>query len=303
MSTNKLKPITVIGGANVDIVARYHAQQSCYADSFAGQITTSAGGVARNIAENLGHLGNPVRMICGIGDDAFAKVIVSSLTMPLIDISACYFCADSPSDTYLSTFDHEGELLHAINQMALVDKLTCDYLHKFENEIRDSSLIVADSNIHPESIDWLVNIKDRPKLVFDGVSSQKILKLKPYLGQFDGLKCNYKEAIELTGLAQTAAPPELMDALTGFGLKTVILSLGSKGVFYSQTGEDCHMAKDKEKVKPVSVSGAGDALFAGLIHGQLHGLTVRNSLKLGLQAARLTLCCSGAVNPDVASLV
>ena len=35
----------------------------------------------------------------------------------------------------------------------------------------------------------------RPKLFFDGVSSDKIIKLKPYLGQFEGLKCNQKEGV------------------------------------------------------------------------------------------------------------
>ena len=71
--------MTVIGGANIDIVARYAAPQHHHSESHQGVVSTSAGGVARNIAENLAHLGRPVRLICAMGDDDFAATIKTSV--------------------------------------------------------------------------------------------------------------------------------------------------------------------------------------------------------------------------------
>ena len=48
---DKVAPITVIGGANIDISAKYSSAVADAGDSNQGQISTSAGGVARNIAE------------------------------------------------------------------------------------------------------------------------------------------------------------------------------------------------------------------------------------------------------------
>ena len=69
---DRVAPITVIGGANIDISAKYNSAVTATGDSNQGQIFTSAGGVARNIAENLARLGSAVQLITGLGDDGFS---------------------------------------------------------------------------------------------------------------------------------------------------------------------------------------------------------------------------------------
>ena len=297
------KLITVIGGANVDIVARYAEQHTTFSDSYSGQITTSAGGVARNIAENLGHFGNQVRLICGIGNDDFSKIIIESLSAAHVDIEASHICANSISDSYLTLLDNAGELLHAVNQMALVDRITPTYLAQFEQDIMASDMIVADCNLPAESIAWLITRKARPNLYFDGVSSEKIVKLAPYLGQFEGLKCNQSEAAKLTGSASNVGPAKTAEILARLGLQTVILSLGQAGLIYNH--QACQISAHPEALTqtPISVSGAGDALFAGLLHGQLHNMPQNEAVQLGLQAAALTLKYPEAVTSAVSQLI
>ena len=84
---DKTAPITVIGGANFDISAKYSNAVTTAEDSNHGQIFTSPGGVARNIAENLARLGSAVRLITGLGDDGFSVPIRASLDLPHLDIS------------------------------------------------------------------------------------------------------------------------------------------------------------------------------------------------------------------------
>ena len=302
MDENSKNRVTVIGGANIDIVARYAAPQNHHSESHQGLVSTSAGGVARNIAENLAHLGRHVRLICAMGDDDFAATIKASLALPLIDTSACHVSSDAASDMYLNVFDHGGEVLHAINTMALIDLLTPDYLKTFEDDLKSSALIVADCNLSQDSLDWLVGLDGRPNLYCDGVSPEKIIKLKPHLGRIDGLKCNQKEAADLLDLPPDTAPSDLMKQLVLQGISTVILSLGQNGVLCHKGGNEVTIPHPEKPQNIVSVSGAGDALFAGFIHGCLDGLPQDQAIDLGMAAAQLTLSCPHAVNPDISSL-
>ena len=155
---DRATPITVIGGANIDISAKYNAPIAATGDSQHGQISTSAGGVARNIAENLARLGSAVRLITGLGDDEFSAPVRASLNLPMLDISACYAPPNTLSDSYLSLYDMNGELVSAVNQMQLVNKLTPSYLQPFEMQFTSSALIIADCNLPPDTISWLAGL-------------------------------------------------------------------------------------------------------------------------------------------------
>ena len=71
--------IAVIGGANVDIMARHDGLVLNDTDSNPGQMMLSAGGVARNVAENLARLGSDVQLITSLGDDDFATTVNTSV--------------------------------------------------------------------------------------------------------------------------------------------------------------------------------------------------------------------------------
>lgn len=302
MEPNSKKHVVVIGGANIDIVARYQSLQKSFADSHQGSIETFAGGVGRNIAENLVRLGHAVTFISALGDDNFAQSILSSLDLPGLDTKPSQVLPGSRSDTYLSLIDHEGELMHALNQMSLVDHLTPDYLSQYEQLISAADLIIADCNMPVAGLEWLAGLDTRPGLFIDGVSSEKITRLQTCLGRIDGLKCNQQEAATLTGLAETADPEDMMERLLGYGIDTILLSRGQKGVLFHCSGEQGQTPRAEPDGEIISVSGAGDALFAGYIHGMMLGQSHLEALTLGQQAASLTLSCAGAVNPDITLL-
>ena len=72
------RAVLVIGGVNIDIYGRAdmaESKQENPADSYPGIINTYAGGVARNIAENLGRLGLGVAFIGCFGTDDFTDFL------------------------------------------------------------------------------------------------------------------------------------------------------------------------------------------------------------------------------------
>ena len=299
---DRAAPITVIGGANIDILAKYSAPITAAADSHHGKIFISAGGVARNIAENLARLGSAVQLITGLGDDELSAPVRESLNLPLLDISACYTPPNTPSDSYLSLCDITGELVNAVNQMQLVDRLTPSYLQCFVTQITGAALIIADCNLPQDTINWLAGMPYRPALFCDGVSMEKITRLQPCLDRIDGLKCNRLEAAALLDCSVQAAPDQLVTDLHKRGIDTVLLSLGADGVQLGRDGQQTHFPLPEPPQNIASVTGAGDALLAGFLHSQQHGASVSAAMHLGMRAAQLSLTSINAVNPDITSL-
>lgn len=299
---DRVDPITVIGGANIDISAKYSSAVAAARDSNQGQISTSAGGVARNIAENLARLGSAVQLITGLGDDAFSVSLRASLNLPLLDSSACYAQPNTPSDSYLSLYDKKGELVSAVNQMRLVNKLTPSYLQRFETQITGATMITADCNLPPDTIHWLAVLPDRPTLFFDGVSMEKITRLQSCLDRIDGLKCNQLEAAALLNCSVRATPDQLVANLHQRGVDVVLLSLGSEGVQLGRAGQQLHFPLLEPPKTIASVAGAGDALLAGFLHSHLNGTSDEAAMHFGLRAAQLSLTCTDAVHPNIASL-
>ena len=299
---DRVSRITVIGGANIDISAKYSSAVAAAGDSNQGQISTSAGGVARNIAENLARLGSAVQLITGLGDDGFSVSVRASLNLPLLDLSACYAPPNTPSDSYLSLYDSKGELVSAVNQMRLVNKLTPSYLQRFETQITSAALIIADCNLPPDAIDWLSVLPDRPTLFFDGVSVQKIKRLQSCLDRIDGLKCNRREAAALLNCSVHATPDQLVAELHKRGVDIVLLSLGSEGVQLGRAGQQIYFPLPAPPQTIASVAGAGDALLAGFLHSHYNGASDEAAMHFGLRAAQLSLTCTDAVHPRIASL-
>ena len=299
---DRVAPITVIGGANIDISAKYSSAVSTAGDSNQGQISTSAGGVARNIAENLARLGSAVQLITGLGDDGFSVSVRASLNLPLLDLSACYAPPNTPSDSYLSLYDMKGELVSAVNQMRLVNKLTPSYLQRFETQITGATLIIADCNLPPDTIHWLAVLPDRPTLFFDGVSMEKITRLESCLDRIDGLKCNRLEAAALLNCSVRATPDQLVADLHQRGVDIVLLSLGSEGVQLGRAGQQLHFPLLEPPQTIASVAGAGDALLAGFLYSLFNGASDEAAMHFGLRAAQLSLTCTDAVHPGIASL-
>ena len=294
--------ITVIGGANIDISAKYISPTTAAGDSHQGLISTSAGGVARNIAENLARLGSAVQLITGLGDDGFSAYVRASLNLPLLSLLACYAPINAPSDSYLSLYDMTGELVSAVNQMQLVNKLTPSYLQPFKTQITNSALIIADCNLPPDTIYWLAGLPDRPKLFFDGVSMNKITRLQSCLDRIDGLKCNRLEAAALLNCSVRATPDQLVADLHQRGVDIVLLSLGSEGVQLGRAGQQLHFPLLEQPQTIASVAGAGDALLAGFLHSHFNGASDEAAMHFGLRAAQLSLTCTDAVHPGIASL-
>ena len=80
--------IIVIGGANIDIKARAGGKYIA-GTSNPGSVSFTPGGVARNIAHNLGSLGVNVALISAFGKDAAGEIAIAATKAAGVDLSLC----------------------------------------------------------------------------------------------------------------------------------------------------------------------------------------------------------------------
>ena len=291
--------LTVIGASNVDIIAqpkldkKTASHEAISGDSLPGVIDIKPGGVARNIAENLGRLGLEVRLISAFGDDAHRPMLDASLTTVNLDGSVF---THGNSDSYLSLHNEDGDMTAAINQMGLVDMITPAVINN--TNLNTADMVVVDANLSAETIAAICAFK--AVRVAEAVSAFKCEKLRPFLPQLNLLKCNCIEAESLTGLAPNSAPNALLTALHDLGVEEVLLSLGSDG-FIASNGKIRHQQSAPNADEIVSVNGAGDALMAGYLYGKAHQLDLPSSAAMAGRAAAITLTCAGAVHPAISA--
>ena len=292
--------VVVVGGANMDICAT-PAGKLRMQDSNPGTVDTSPGGVARNIAENLARLGVDSRLIAAVGADHHGDLLLKQGRAAGIDMSAVTRFEGATTSTYVSMLDETGDMHVAVNDMSIVDRLHPDRLRTHEKMLRQASLVVIDTNLPEASLRYLGDLPgDRPMFV-DTVSAAKAPRIRPMLDAVHTIKAGNIEAEAICGM-RCRTERQLAKAAHWFheqGTENVIISLGDKGVYYSD-GELGGLEPVPEPAPDiVNANGAGDAMFAGLIYGWLEQWPLTQTIRFAMSAAGITMSHRSTINPDI----
>jgi len=290
--------ITVIGGANVDIHGKSNRSLRPR-DSNPGSVHTSAGGVARNVAENLARLGVDCRLISAVGNDHHGQMLLRLSREAGIDVQNVHVIASAATSTYLSVLDDKGDMQVAIADMSIIDRLSADSLKPQQEMLRQSALIVLDSNLPDDTLAWLTHSFAATPIFADTVSTTKALRLKPYLPSIHTLKTGTIEVEALTGLeARTQTQLlKVADRLHGNGVERVFITRGDQGVFYSSNDGQGMQKMKRNKREVHNAGGAGDAFLAGLAYAWLENYSLEESVRFALAAADITLSHPATSSP------
>jgi pseudouridine kinase len=292
--------VALVGGANMDICASPASRMRMH-DSNPGSVVTSPGGVARNIAENLARLGVDCRLVAAVGADHYGDVLMQQGRAAGIDMDAVLRFGDAQTSTYVSLLDESGDMHVAVNDMLIVDKLQPDQLRTHEQMLRQASLVVLDTNLPDASIAYLCEtLHDRPLFV-DAVSVAKAHRIGPHLESVHTLKAGRTEAEALCGM-RCRTEKQLAKAARKFhrlGTRRVFISLGEKGLFYSDGDEAGIEPVPGARPDVTNANGAGDALFAGIAYGWLNEWPLMKTIRFAMSAAGLAMSHRSTINPDM----
>lgn len=288
-------PIVCIGGLNIDRKLRLlaHALQG---SSNPCEAHETPGGVVRNVAENLARLGLPVALVAAVGDDAGGRLLLDQAAQVGIDTRAVIRLRRHASDSYTAVLAPDGSLALGLASMPLVERLNPWALAASAALRSSAALVVADGNLPTDA--WPLLLAEARAsgipLVGVAVSEAKMERLPERL---DGLHLLVMNAGELATVA--ADPQAAFDALHARGVGCVLVSRGADGLLLSTPGV-APRHWPAPAVQVVDVTGAGDALSAGVCAALLHDPDdVDAAARLGLDLAALTLQTEDSVHPDL----
>lgn len=286
--------VLVVGASNVDYVALSN-NKLIRKDSNIGKLNITFGGVGRNIVENLAILEDDVSFITFLGNDSFGKELRKDLES--INVKIYSPNKKERTSSYLAVLDSNGDMDVAICDTEIIDKSTVEDIEPFDDVISEFTSIVLDANINDKIIDHIFKEYSDKKILVEAVSANKVKRYEKYLDKIYLFKSNVLEAKHLLNLYD-AEPMLLAKILMERGVKNVVITDGGKPVIIGENNEVVFVTpKPIEKI--ISASGAGDSLFAGLIHGLINGASLVESVAFGIKVSQMTLMVEESVNKDI----
>ncbi len=297
------RPIVCIGAANLDRKLRTLAKLKMGTSNPARQ-DESYGGVARNIAENLARLSAPVALLTAIGDDSSGKALIEHAEQLGIDTRGSLRLANTCSGTYTAVLDDHGEMMLALADMALYDKISPEFLGSRQPQRASGALTVADMNLPHDALRSLLDdaVRDSMPLVIVAVSQPKMARLPLQLKGLRLLILNQGELETRVGktLVTDADFKEACRTVQAQGAQDVIVTRGSTGVIHTTQDGIAFLAAREAQI--IDVTGAGDAFAAAVCWSLFQGdEDLSLACRRGLQLSAMTLECEETVCPYLSS--
>lgn len=294
--------VLVVGGANMDVKAR-SGRSVVRGTSNPGTATMSAGGVGRNVAENLARLGTRTYLVAAVGADALGDQVLSATSGAGVHVEHVRRSARA-TGTYTAVLDAEGELVVAVSDMAATDELAPEQVDAARDLFATASLVVLDGNLATGTLALALDLAAAAgtRVVLEPVSVPKAANLAPLVAAdrpIHALTPNRDELGALTGLPtrtdrQVRAAAR---ALHDRGVELVWARLGPAGSLLS--GPDGVVTLEAVPTEVVDVTGAGDAMLAAFCHALLGGADPAEAAAYGHAAAALTIASPHTVRPDL----
>ncbi|HEY5670874.1 MAG TPA: carbohydrate kinase family protein [Anaerolineales bacterium] len=302
ISPNPDGPVLVIGAAGVDIVGRLRGELRSKTSTPA-VIRSSYGGVARNVAENLVRLGQPVNLISVVGEDDEGDRLLQGLVAAGVNPERVLRTSQYVTNSYLAIIDSQGELQFALDDMRAINSLTPQFIREQAALFKEASILFVDANLPKDTLRTVMSLARRAHLPIcaDPTSVSLAVRLRPYLSRFFLMIPNNAEAAVLSERTSPVGGRrqalEVAKYLISQGVDIVIITMAEQGLCYATSESSGYIPAIKTSI--LDPTGAGDALTATVIFALLNDIPLDDAVRLGVSAASLTLRFRGAVVPDL----
>lgn len=298
---NPTQTIVCIGAANVDKKIKTTEKLKSYTSNPVTS-TTSIGGVARNVAENLGRLGQPVSLLSIGGYDSECNLI-KELSSPFMNVDAFIQIEGQSTGTYTALLDNDGEMYLALADMSVYDSLTPELLAKQNHLLQHASCIVADLNCPKATLEYLCSFakKNHIKLALITVSEPKMDRMPKDLSAVSCLITNIGETQAYFNETYYAREDIEQAGLnwTKLGVQQVVLTAGSKDILVVDNGVHWYQVKSLDTNKIKDVTGAGDSFSAAFLDAYLKGESRDNCVLAGMTNAYHTIQSTSTVRQNL----
>ena len=253
------------------------------------------GGKGCNQAIAIARLGGTVNFISKIGKDNYGQLAIETLKQNNIDTSTIIESSDHQTGVAGIMVDSKTGN-NAINVIAgAPSTLTIDEVNKNLDKIKNSKIFLTQLEIPKDVTLYSLKIAKKNKVltILNPAPASEISK--EFFNYIDYFTPNETEAEFYTGIKirNEKEAKEASTKLLNLGVKKVIITLGEKGLFYSDGKEDIYIkALDLKNV--LDTTGAGDAFNGGLAFALSQNKPIEEALNLANKVAGLSTTKFGA---------
>ncbi len=287
------KKIVVIGSSNTDMVVKVPHIPARGETIMGTDFMTIAGGKGANQAVAATRAGADVTFIACVSDDAFGVQSVENYQNDGIDTSCIKVQPGTHSGIALINVAADGENSIAVAPGANAHLLPED-IRRFEHAFEGAQLVLAQLEIPMATVEAAAEIARSKGIPF-------ILNPAPgaeipngLLEKITIITPNETEAAILTSRKKFTENeiPLMAGELYKVGIKTVMITLGSKGVYLKT--EDFEGMIPGYKVQAVDTTAAGDVFNGALASALAGGMEVQKAVDFAQKAAAISVTRMGA---------
>jgi pseudouridine kinase len=256
----------IVGGANVDIKGE-SSDKLLLGTSNPGTVRLAAGGVGRNVAENLARLGEEVQLFALVGEDTDGEWLRQTTAQSGVATNGMFRVPGHRTGSYLAIYDSNGEMITAVADMAVNEAWDEQMIQSGLKQLSQAVGLFIDANVPTEVIKRFLEEGNRLglKVVVDPVSVKKAEKWRGLLEGVSLIAPSIDEAEVLTG-ALIKSQRDIEDAaalLQAQGVGQVMITCGAKGVYIRGPKDSVWLPAPQTAVR--DVNGEGDAFTAGVM--------------------------------------
>lgn len=285
--------IVVVGSSNTDMIIQVPKIPCPGETILGGKFSTAAGGKGANQAVAAARAGANVTFIARVGKDVFGRQAVDGFIRDKINVENVITDIQTPSGVALISVDHAGENSIAVASGANANLSVSD-IEAAADIIASADILLMQLEIPLNTVEAAASIAaaNGVKVILNPAPAQPLSN--ELLRRVSILTPNETEAEILSGIkvqsvndAKTAA-----EEIAGKGVKTILITLGSKGVFaYSPEIKELIPAF---KVNAVDTTAAGDVFNGAFAVALAENKTLANSIRFANAAAALSVTKLGA---------
>ncbi|WP_109408003.1 ribokinase [Proteus genomosp. 4] len=285
--------LAVLGSINVDHIMNISQFPKPGETIIGHQYKIAFGGKGANQAVACGRSGADITFIACVGDDAIGSEIISQLKTDNIHIDAISIIPQTPTGVAMILVNEQGENVISIIAGAN-GALTPIHLEQYHHVIEHADALLMQLESPLDTVFEAAKLakSHHTKVILNPAPAQPLSD--EFLSFIDVITPNETEAEILTGVSvhDEAGATKAADILHRKGIKQVLITLGSRGVWFSEQGKG--MIIPGFRVDAVDTIAAGDTFNGAFVTAILEGKPSVEAIRFAHAAAAIAVTRHGA---------
>ena len=283
--------ITVIGSANMDLIARVPRLPAPGETVLGSSLRRSAGGKGANQAVAIARAAGDVVFVGRLGRDAHGAELRKSLQQAGVKMNHVAEDPESPTGTALIAVDENGENSIVVIPGANARVSPAD-VDGATDTIRRSTVLVLQLEIPLVTVEHAAQL-GRAAGTLTVLNPAPARMLEPTMLQLvDVLVANEHEIGVLSGMGSPVDPASAARLLLDHGITSIVVTLGPRGAVVVTEHEETDVPAFP--VEAVDSTGAGDAFVGNLARSLDAKQNIVEAVRFASAAAALSVSAEGA---------